>query len=51
MYSSEHGKCPNAARASDRLISLPLHLRLTRSDVERVAAELKAAVGGRIAAD
>ena len=32
MYHDAHGTCPNAARASDRLISLPLHLRLTRKD-------------------
>ena len=44
MYESAKGSCPNASRASDRLISLPLHLRLKREDVERVAAELKAAV-------
>ncbi|HLY29182.1 MAG TPA: DegT/DnrJ/EryC1/StrS family aminotransferase [Aggregatilineales bacterium] len=51
MYRSAQGTCPNAAKASDRLISLPMHLRLTRSDVERVAAELKLAVQERMAAD
>jgi dTDP-4-amino-4,6-dideoxygalactose transaminase len=50
MYRYAHGTCPNAARASDRLISLPLHLRLTRDDVERVAHELKAAVREKVAA-
>jgi dTDP-4-amino-4,6-dideoxygalactose transaminase len=50
MYRSAHGTCPNAALASDRLISLPLHLRLTRADVERVSHELKAAVREQVAA-
>jgi dTDP-4-amino-4,6-dideoxygalactose transaminase len=50
MYHDAHGTCPNAARASDRLISLPLHLRLTREDVERVAHALKQAVREHIAA-
>lgn len=44
MYHSGANNCPRAACASDRLISLPLHLRLTREDVERVAAALKAAL-------
>ncbi|MCC6974447.1 MAG: DegT/DnrJ/EryC1/StrS family aminotransferase [Anaerolineae bacterium] len=44
MYHSGVNSCPHAACASDRLISLPLHLRLTREDVERVAAALKAAL-------
>jgi dTDP-4-amino-4,6-dideoxygalactose transaminase len=50
MYSAAQGACPNAARASDRLLSLPIHMRLTRQDVERVAHELKAAVRERVAA-
>jgi dTDP-4-amino-4,6-dideoxygalactose transaminase len=44
MYAYAHGTCPRSEAASDRLISLPLHLRLTREDVERVAHELKVAV-------
>jgi dTDP-4-amino-4,6-dideoxygalactose transaminase len=44
MYDHARGTCPKAAQASDHLISLPLHLRLTRDQVERVARELKAAV-------
>src|SRR5262249_8827861 len=44
MYDFARGTCPNASHASDHLISLPLHLRLKREDVERVARELKAAV-------
>lgn len=48
MYRTAHGTCPNAAYASDHLLSLPIHLRLTRTDVERVAQELKAAVRERV---
>jgi dTDP-4-amino-4,6-dideoxygalactose transaminase len=48
MYHASHGTCPNAAYASDHLLSLPIHLRLTREDVERVAQELKAAVRERV---
>jgi dTDP-4-amino-4,6-dideoxygalactose transaminase len=48
MYRYAHGTCPNAAHASDCLLSLPIHLRLTRDDVERVASELKVAVRERV---
>jgi dTDP-4-amino-4,6-dideoxygalactose transaminase len=37
MYRYAQGTCPNAEKASRRLISLPLHLKMTRADVERVA--------------
>jgi len=37
MYSYDFGKCPNAQRVSNRIISLPLHMRLTPEDVERIA--------------
>ncbi len=50
MYSVAQGTCPRAAQASDRLLSLPIHLRLTHDDVARVAHELKAAVQERITA-
>ena len=33
MYASMRETCPRAAHASDRLISLPLHLRLTHAGV------------------
>jgi dTDP-4-amino-4,6-dideoxygalactose transaminase len=36
--------CPAAHRASDRLISLPMHLGLDRDDVRRVCDALKSAV-------
>jgi dTDP-4-amino-4,6-dideoxygalactose transaminase len=47
MYAEGAGTCPRAARASGRLISLPMHLRLAREDVARVASTLAAAVSGR----
>ncbi len=34
MYSYDHGKCPNAHRISDRIITLPLHLELTEKDIK-----------------
>ena len=36
MYRQEHDTCPNTTRMSERLISLPLHLRLTRADVDTI---------------
>jgi dTDP-4-amino-4,6-dideoxygalactose transaminase len=42
MYAAAAGTCPRAARASDRLISLPMHLRLEREHVARVSAALRA---------
>jgi dTDP-4-amino-4,6-dideoxygalactose transaminase len=41
MYAYAQGTCPRSMSASDRLISLPMHLRLARHDVGRVAATLK----------
>jgi len=38
------GFCPKAAWASQRLLSLPMHLRMIPSDVKRVATELKKAI-------
>lgn len=40
MYAASYGLCPQARWASDRIISLPLHLRLGQQDVERVATAL-----------
>lgn len=45
-YADAAGTCPRAARASARLISLPMHLKLSRRDVETVATALREAVGG-----
>ncbi len=40
MYAYAQGTCPRSQRASDRLISLPMHLRLTHADVQRVCQAL-----------
>jgi dTDP-4-amino-4,6-dideoxygalactose transaminase len=40
MYAQAEGTCPRARRASERVISLPLHLRLTAEDARRIAREL-----------
>lgn len=37
MYASAHGACPRAAEASSEIISLPLHMGLTKLDVDQVA--------------
>lgn len=37
MYAAGRGWCPQAQAASRELISLPLHLDLTRDDIDRVA--------------
>lgn len=37
MYSYDHGKCPNAHRMSERIITLPLHLQLTMDDIKYIA--------------
>ena len=34
MYSYAHGTCPNAHRMSDRILSLPMHMRMTKNDVD-----------------
>jgi dTDP-4-amino-4,6-dideoxygalactose transaminase len=44
MYGYAHGTLPNTAYMSDHVISLPLHMNLAQSDVERVATALKQAV-------
>lgn len=51
MYADSHRSCPRAARASERVISLPMHLRMSQDDVSRVSDALKSAAaklrGGR----
>ena len=37
MYSYAAGSCPNASQASREIISLPLHLRLNKSDIDFVS--------------
>lgn len=36
MYAYAKGTCPYAGRMSERILSLPMHLRLTKEDVERI---------------
>ena len=43
MYADQP-PCPVAHRASERLISLPMHLKLDRADVERICSALKSIV-------
>jgi dTDP-4-amino-4,6-dideoxygalactose transaminase len=44
MYAHGRGTCPVAARASERVISLPLHLRLTKDSVLHVTRALREAI-------
>lgn len=37
MYSYDFGKCPNAHRMSNRILSLPLHLRLSLEDIDAIS--------------
>lgn len=41
MYSYAEGTCPNARYASDHVLSLPMHMRLTHDDVMYVADMVK----------
>ncbi len=41
MFRYGEGSCPRAHRAAERLISLPMHLRLTQSDIHRVVQAVK----------
>jgi len=45
MYAAMRGTCPRAQEASARLISLPLHMRLTRDDVIRINDALREILG------
>jgi dTDP-4-amino-4,6-dideoxygalactose transaminase len=40
MYHYAYGTCPNSAKASDTLLSLPMHMNLSYADVQRVAQTL-----------
>jgi dTDP-4-amino-4,6-dideoxygalactose transaminase len=40
MYAYAKGSCPRAAQAGERIISLPLHLKMTRQDVHRICESL-----------
>lgn len=41
MYAQQPYSCPNARKFSDEVMSLPLHLRMTRDNVEWICTELK----------
>lgn len=40
MYSYDNGKCPNAHRMSNRIITMPLHMYLTKDDVKMIASKV-----------
>jgi dTDP-4-amino-4,6-dideoxygalactose transaminase len=40
MYSYASGRCPKAAKASQEIISLPLHLGLTHADITMVSEQV-----------
>ncbi|KPI56314.1 aminotransferase DegT [Clostridioides difficile] len=40
MYSYDYGKCPNANKVSKRIISLPLHMYLTKEDIKYIVEEI-----------
>ncbi|NOU90933.1 aminotransferase class V-fold PLP-dependent enzyme [Paenibacillus sp. LMG 31460] len=42
LFNKHDANCPKAAELSQMIISLPLHLGLTRTDVERVCHAIKA---------
>ncbi|MBN1777973.1 MAG: DegT/DnrJ/EryC1/StrS family aminotransferase [Clostridiales bacterium] len=48
MYRYAEGTCPNARYASDHIISLPLHMRLTREDVQTVVDTILSFVNYRM---
>jgi dTDP-4-amino-4,6-dideoxygalactose transaminase len=41
MYSHARNSCPRSWTASERLISLPMHLRLTYADIQRICQALR----------
>jgi dTDP-4-amino-4,6-dideoxygalactose transaminase len=44
VYAEFAGTCPRARRAGERVVSLPLHLRMGRAEVRRVAAALRSGI-------
>ena len=44
MYSYGQGTCPNAAKLSEEVISLPLHMFLTNEDIQKIIEVVKKAV-------
>lgn len=41
MYSYAKGTCPNSLKASESILSLPMHMRLSFNDVEYIAKKVK----------
>ncbi|MFH6955646.1 DegT/DnrJ/EryC1/StrS family aminotransferase [Pseudoalteromonas sp. XMcav1-K] len=41
LYSEQAGKCPISAKASDELVTLPIHLNITREHVSLVCQKIK----------
>lgn len=40
LYSDGYGTCPNSHRLSERILSLPMHMRLTKAEVDFVASKV-----------
>lgn len=40
MYAHGKGTCPNSHRLSERILSLPMHLRMTKKDVDNVVEQV-----------
>ncbi|GGE71755.1 DegT/DnrJ/EryC1/StrS family aminotransferase [Priestia taiwanensis] len=40
MYSDGRGTCPNAHRCSEQLMSLPMHLQMTKADVTYICEQV-----------
>ena len=41
MYKSGNGNCPRAAKASQEILSLPMHMGITHEDVVTIASLVK----------
>jgi dTDP-4-amino-4,6-dideoxygalactose transaminase len=41
MYADGRGTCPNAARASDEILSLPMHMTVTRAEITHIAGVIR----------
>ena len=41
MYKYAHGTCPNAHRYSKQLITLPIHLDITKDDCTKIVETIK----------
>jgi dTDP-4-amino-4,6-dideoxygalactose transaminase len=41
MYADQFDACPESAKASEEVLSLPLHLRLVEDDIRRICEAVK----------